>query len=189
MTNSDDGYTLEGYGQIKQVPMPDSRYPDSYVEWAYTCYGKIVELIDEHHPDVLIIEETSKGSKDAHSQKILEFIHFLLAKLIKETGIKCHYYMTEEWRRVCGCLMTKEEKDRNKAVKKYKEKNTTKVAYDEKGKRIGKIGRKHVYVCRANEIFGQFLKEPLRKKDEDTADSLLLGFCYYIRKIKLANEK
>jgi hypothetical protein len=42
-------------------------------------------------------------------------------------------------------------------------------------------------VRRANEIFGKFLKEPLRKKDEDTADSLLLGYCWHLRRLK-ANE-
>ena len=80
--------------------------------------------------------------------------------------------------------MTKEESKHNKAVKKYKEKNATSIAYDEKGKRIGRLTKKHINVRRANEVFGQYLKTPLKKKDEDTADSLLLGYCYHLRRIK-----
>jgi hypothetical protein len=49
---------------------------------------------------------------------------------------------------------------------------------------MGKITRKHVNIRRANEVFGAFLKTPLRKKDEDTADSLLLGYCYHLRRLK-----
>lgn len=188
IVSSDVDYCLEAYGQIKQVEMPDSIYPVSYVDWAYTCFGHIVSLIDEHHPDFLVIEETSGGSKSAHSQKILEFIHFLVARLIKETGISSMYLMTEEWRRVVGCLMTKEESKKNKLRSKIKKETGAKLARDENGKIIGKITRKHVNVRRANEIFGQFLSTPLKKKDEDTADALLLAYCYHAKKIKVANE-
>jgi len=84
--------------------------------------------------------------------------------------------------------MTKEESKHNKKVKLYKETHgDTKVAYDEKGKRIGKLGKKHINVRRANEVFGKFLKTPLRKKDEDIADSLLLGCCYHLRRMKNGN--
>jgi hypothetical protein len=81
--------------------------------------------------------------------------------------------------------MTKEESKHNKKVTAYKAAHgDTKVAYDENGKRIGRLGKKHINVRRANEVFGKFLKTPLRKKDEDTADSLLLGYCYHLRRIK-----
>lgn len=181
--SGDSEYELERYGQVPKIEMPDGPYPVSFVDWAHLCYGKIVELIDELHPDVLIIEETAGGSKNAHSQKILEFIHYLVARYIKETGVKNIYTMTEVWRRETGCKMTKEESLHNKAVKKYKEKNGTKIAYDESGKRIGKLSRKHINIRRANEIFGQYLSEPLRKKDEDTADALLIAYSYHLRKI------
>jgi len=109
-------------------------------------------LIDLIKPDVLVIEETSKGSKNAMSQKILEWTHFLLAQKIKTSNIKAVYIMTEEWRREIGCKMSDEEKLRNKQVRDYKKsyhkrngKKTT-VAYDINGKRIGLIGRKHVNI-------------------------------------------
>lgn len=184
LISDESGIELEDWGQMPQIPQPDGPYPHSFVDWAYKCFEKIVELIDRLAPDVLVIEETASGSKSAHSQKILEFIHWNVAKFIKDTGIRATYVLTEQWRRETGCKMTKEESKHNKEVKKYKEKNETKIAYNEDGKRVGKIGRKHVNVRRANEVFGQFLPELLRKKDEDTADALLLAYCYHVRRFR-----
>jgi hypothetical protein len=179
-------FTLESNGQIDKTSEPEGAYPGNYIDWAASVFDSIRTLIVKHRPDVLVIEETSSGSKSIYSQKILEWIHYLLAFYIKECNmsVKAVYLLTEQWRRETGCLMSKEESKRNKDVKKYKEKNDTKIAYDIKGKRIGKITRKHVNIRRANEVFSNFLKEPLRKKDEDTADSLLLGYCYHLRKAK-----
>jgi hypothetical protein len=189
MISTDTDIILEAYGQVPQIHTPDGLYPDHFVEWAHAVYAEIVKLIDANAPDVLVIEETAAGSKSIYSQKILEWIHYLVAKLIKESKIKAVYLMTEQWRRETGCLMSKEESKHNKEVKKYKDKNNTSIAYDENGKRIGRITRKHVNIRRANEVFGKFLKAPLRKKDEDTADSLLLGYCYHLRKVKQNDKK
>lgn len=176
--------SLETYGQIPQIHEPEGAYPENYVDWATEIYLKIVDLIDNLAPDVLVIEETAAGSKNVFSQKILEWIHFLVAKFIKETRIRVIYFLTEQWRREVGCKMTKEESKHNKAVVAYKKANKAKVAYDEQGKRIGKLTRKHINIRRANEVFGEFFLEPLRKKDEDLADATLLGLAYHLRRIK-----
>lgn len=174
---------LETHGQIPKTSEPDGRYPSNYVIWAYQIFGDIVQLIDRLCPDVLVIEETASGSKNAYSQKILEYTHFLLAKLITESGIKSIYYLTDEWRRIVGSRMNKEEAAHNKVWRTAKKTAKTQVIYDSNGKRIGKIGKKHLNVRRANEVFGKFLTEPLKLKDEDTADSLLLGYCYHLKKL------
>jgi len=179
-----EGYTLEEYGQIPQMPEPPGQYPSNFIDWAYALYGKIVELVDRLAPDVLVIEETASGSKNIYSQKILEWLHFLVAKMIKESKIRAVYLMTEQWRRETGCVMSKEEKKKNKEVRAYKKTHDVSIAYDKDGKRVGIVGRKHVNVRRANEVFGEFLREPLRKKDEDTADSLLLGYAYHLRRLR-----
>jgi len=179
-----DSYTLEEYGQLAQMPEPPGQYPSNFIDWAYALYGKIVELVDRLAPDVLVIEETASGSKNIYSQKILEWLHFLVAKMIKESKIRAVYMMTEQWRRETGCVMTKEEKKKNKQVREYKKTHDVSIAYDKDGKRVGLTGRKHVNVRRANEVFGEFLREPLRKKDEDTADSLLLGYAYHLRRLR-----
>ena len=177
-----ENYTLLAYGKIEKTTEPEGQYPGNYVEWARDCYHQIDLLILEHEPHVLVIEETASGSKSIYSQKILEWTHFLLAQKIKESNMKAIYLLTVQWRRETGCLMTKEESKHNKTVKTFKKAHDTSIAYDENGKRIGKITRKHVNVRRANEVFSKFLKEPLRMKDEDTADSLLLGYCYHLRR-------
>ena len=132
----------------------------------------------------MVIEETASGSKNIYSQKILEWLHFLVAKMIKESRMRAVYLMTEQWRRETGCVMSKEEKKKNKQVREYKKSHDVSIAYDKDGKRIGLVGRKHVNVRRANEVFGEFLREPLRKKDEDTADSLMLAYAYHLRRMR-----
>jgi Holliday junction resolvasome RuvABC endonuclease subunit len=190
IVSDDKGISLEEYGMIQKTAEPEGQYPANYVDWAYQVFGEIDQLIDHLHPDVLVIEETVAGSKNVYSQKILEWIHFLVAKMIKESKIEAVYMLTGSWRAETGCLMSNEEKKKNKAVREYKkkiEKETgTKptVAYDINGKRIGLVGKKHVNVRRANEVFGAFLREPLRKKDEDEADALMLAYCYHLRRTK-----
>lgn len=177
-------FKLVEYGKIDKTSEPEGQYPGNFVEWANNIFVEISKIIATIRPDVLVIEETASGSKSIYSQKILEWIHYLVARRIKYDNIKAVYLLTEQWRRETGCLMSKEESKHNKTVKTYKIKAGTNIAYDIEGKRIGKITRKHVNIRRANEIFSKFLKEPLRKKDEDTADSLLLAYCYHLRKVK-----
>lgn len=184
MVSTKEGIELEAYGTIAAIHMPEGAYPGSFVVWATMCFEEVLRLVDQHAPDVLVIEETCAGSKGVYTQKILEFIHFLVAKFIKETSIKAIYLLTGQWRTETGCKMTKQESKHNKTVKAYKETNKTKLAYNEDGKRVGKLTKKHINIRRANEVFGDFLKTPLRKKDEDTADSLLLGYCYHLRRMK-----
>jgi hypothetical protein len=184
MVSSDAGIVLEEYGTIPAIHQPSGAYPGVFVDWAHLCFDEIHKLIVKFKPDVLVIEETCAGSKGVYSQKFLEYCHYVLAKHIRDNNIKSVYLLTGAWRSEVGCKMTKEESKHNKEVKKYKEANDTSVAYDIKGKRIGKLTKKHINVRRANEIFGKYLKKPLLKKDEDTADSLLLGYCYHLRRLK-----
>ena len=188
--SSDSGIKLKDYGVITQIHQPEGKYPSNYVIWAYAVFEEIKKLLESVRPDVMVIEETSKGSKNAMSQKILEWTHFLLAQWIKANNMRTVYLMTGEWRREIGCQMSEEEKLKNKEVRTYKKayakkhgKKTT-IAYDINGKRIGLVGKKHVNVRRANEIFGSQLKTPLKRKDEDLADGLGLLACYHLRKLK-----
>lgn len=181
LVSSDSSLVLEEYGMIPQIPQPKGSYPEVFVDWANLCFDPIKKLIEKFKPTVLAIEETVAGSKGVYSQKILEYTHFLLAKYIKETGIKAVYLLTGAWRSEVGAKMTKEESKHNRYVKEYKEKNKTEVARDINGKRIGKLTKKHINIRRANEVFGKFLKEPLRKKNEDEADAMLLAFALHLR--------
>lgn len=184
-----DSVELVESGQFSKTVEPEGQYPGNYVDWAITCYTQIALLIQRFLPTVLVIEETAGGSKNAMSQKILEFIHFTVANHIKATGIKTRYYMTEQWRRLTGCQLTKEESKRNKEVSKQKKEKGVRLARDLNGKIMGKVGRKHVNVRRANEVFGQYLKVPLQKKDEDRADALMLAYAYHVEKLKRASDE
>lgn len=187
--SSDEGMKLVEYGMIAKTSEPIGKYPANYVDWAYQVFGEISKLIERFKPDILVIEETVAGSKQVYSQKILEWIHFLVASFIKSSNIEAVYQLTGTWRSEVGCVMTNEEKKRNKAVrdyKKQKEKETgvkPMAAYDIEGKRIGIVGKKHVNIRRANEVFGSFLKRPLQKKDEDEADALLLAYSIHLRRV------
>ena len=185
ITSSDEGIFLEEHGQIAKIACPeDERYPDSFVTWAYLCYSEIEKIFDKFAPDAIVIEETAANSKSSHSQKILEFIHFLVAKLVKETGIKCTYIMTGVWRKEANSVMNEEEKKHNKEVAKYKKNNKTDIAYDITGKRVGKKTKKHVAIRRANEVFGKYFDKPLRKKDEDLCDSLMISLAYHNMRLR-----
>ena len=181
--SSDSGIQLEDYGMIPQIPQPGGPYPSSFVDWAYLVFNGIEGLIGKFNPDMLAIEETVAGSKAVYSQKILEYSHFLLAKHIKESNIESTYLLTGAWRSEVGCKMTKEESSHNKEVRAYKAKHGAKIARDINGKRIGKLTKKHINIRRANEVFGEFLREPLRKKNEDEADALLLAFALHLRRL------
>ena len=54
----------------------------------FSNLSKILELINQFAPDILVIEETCAGSKNVYSQKILEWTHFLVAKFIYEKMLK-----------------------------------------------------------------------------------------------------
>lgn len=166
-------YSRLDSGTIPKTSEPREKYPKNYLMWADDSATLIIEKIKEVAPDVIVLEETSKGSKNAMSQKLLEFIHFIVASYMVENDLSCYYLLTGEWRNITGCAMTKEEKKRNSSVKKQHEKGL-KVAKDEKGKRIGKITKKHVNIRKANEVFNL----ELLKKDEDQADALLLGLAW-----------
>jgi Holliday junction resolvasome RuvABC endonuclease subunit len=181
---SDTGMILEGYGQLEKISCPEEEpYPGSYVTWAYKCWHEIEKLIERFQPDVLVVEEVTK-SKNAYSQKILDFIHFLVAKFIQETGIKNIYLQTGDWRKEIGSYMNDVEKKHNKQVKEYKKKNKTNTAYDINGKRIGMIGKKHVTIRLINEVFKDQLKNLLKRKDEDAADGIALCLAYYTRRLR-----
>lgn len=174
----DGKFTLVDCGTLNKESEPEGDYPVNYIEWSTKCFNHIEDLVDRFSPDEFVIEETAKGSKNNMSQKIVEFIHYELALFFKENpNMPRTYFLTEEWRRICGCVMNHDEKRQNAEVRKQKKKKIT-VAKDSDGKRIGLIGKKHVNVRRANEVYGL----DLILKDEDRADALLLAHALFLTK-------
>lgn len=176
-------FKLIDYGTLPKESEPEGRYPENYLDWSGKCIDKIIDIFNKYKPNELVIEETAKGSKNNMSQKIIEFIHYELAVCFDDRGIMQGlprtYYLTEEWRRICGCKMNDAEKKQNAEVRKQRKKGI-KVCKDKEGKRIGLIGKKHVNVRRANEVYGL----DLLLKDEDTADALLLAHALFLEKTR-----
>jgi hypothetical protein len=185
-SSTDGGLELLQWGRIDKTSAPGGGFPESYVKWAYKCFGSILELIEKHSPTVLVIEQTSGGSKSVTSQKILEWIHFLLARYIVESKVKSHYFLTEEWRRIIECnKMSDADKKRNKAVRDYKKKNPgVRVARDINNKIIGLIKKKHLNVRKANELYAEKMGKELIMDDEDLADALGLGTAYHQKRVE-----
>lgn len=142
-------------------------YPENMLKMTYHVVAKIVslmnKLIAEHGTfDLVVIEETVPG-RETYSQKQLEWLHFFLCqKLIGDFKITPKYIRTGDWRKTLNMRLSKEDKKNNQLVSK--------------GKKRGRIGRKHLSVRMANERWNLSLKI----KDEDAADALNLGLAAYM---------
>lgn len=202
-----DSYQLETYGKVEAIKEPKGDYPERVLLWSHACFDEILKLIEKYKPEALVIEQTSKGSKASKTQKVLEWIHFLLATFIVENGYKSTYLQTGEWRGLSGTKMIADEKDKNKFVrdqiKEYKKthpqeyvtgkdgkkRKKTVLVYDSNGKRVSLTGKKNVSVRRANELFEKALKKPLLRKDEDMAEAMLIAYAYHQQRINEEAKK
>jgi hypothetical protein len=151
---------------VNKDPQKSPKYPYNIVAGA----EKIAELVHEqlviHWPlDMVVIENTNKG-RNRHTQRILEFIHFTLLKLLWLNKQPMVYMDTSEWRSLVGMWMSKEDLKNNREVKS--------------GKKRGKISKKHLAVRMVNERYGKKLK----LKDNDEADAILMGQAYVNRSQK-----
>lgn len=172
---SKDGCILLDYGLLGPYPKPEGNYPNDYYHWANICASNIIKKIYEINPTVIVVEQVSKGSKNHLSQLLLDWIHYLLAHFFIDQGIQPIYYQTGFWRSAIGIKLTKEEKKKNALIRKTRKATGAAVVKDLNGKRIGLTGKKHANVRVANELYGLSLK----LKDEDKADAICLGRCFY----------
>jgi Holliday junction resolvasome RuvABC endonuclease subunit len=170
-----ESISLVEYGLLKSAGKPEALYPEDYLQWAKENASLVTKKIEEVDPDIVVIEETAKGSKNNFSQKILEWTHYLVADFLIEQQYDSKYFMTGEWRVLVEARMTKDEQKRNAKRLRIKQKTGSKIAKDEVGKIVGRVTKKHVNVRVANERFGLQLKI----KDNDVADAILLGAAYF----------
>jgi Holliday junction resolvasome RuvABC endonuclease subunit len=168
------------------VPLPAALarwgYPQAYVEVAYDMARKFLALVDQHRPDVIVIEETNLG-KNRYSQKMLEFLHCAFAErfLNRETkpvpDPKIVYLSSSSWRHALGLQMSKEDKRNNAKLSKAKRNAAlygTKLDKAALGIR-GRVNKKHVAIRFVNSTYGL----ALLVKDDDIADAICLGLAYF----------
>lgn len=120
--SDDQGCKILEYGNTNPISEPKGEYPNRVLQWSEECYNIVWRLISMFEPDVVVIEQTSKGSKASKTQKVLEWIHFRVAQYLVDKKIKNVYLQTGEWRHLVGSKMTKDEKTRNSYVKDFKKK-------------------------------------------------------------------
>jgi hypothetical protein len=165
---------LADSGSLEQISVEDFNvnsdpelsplYPHNVVDAAEKIGRRLAFLTNEHHPNVVVIENTNRG-KNRHTQRLLEWLHLELVKRVR--NIAPFFYMdSSEWRSCVGLRLSKEDKKNNKDVKA--------------GKKRGKIGLKHLAVRMVNELYGK----SLILKDNDEADAILLGRAFHLKYAK-----
>lgn len=163
----DEKGNLSKYGQLPHVkvenfnvnddPNKQPEYPYNIVLGAEQVGLDILQLAESIRPSVIVIENTVKG-RNRHTQRLLEFIHYCI--LTKLSSFKIVYMDPSEWRSALDLRLTKDDKKNNSLVSK--------------GKKRGRITKKHLSVRLANEKFSLSLKQ----KDNDISDAILLGAAY-----------
>ena len=166
----------------------DAPYPWGTLNCAELIGRDAANLAIEHHPDIIVVEETNLG-KQRYSQKMLEFIHCCFLRELREGGrvtygIQVVYLSSSEWRKVVGLRLSTEQRAGNRKLSRAKSKSRTddgvldlKNLNAEKKKLgiRGKVTWKHLAVDRVNADFGlQF-----QMKDNDIADAILVGCAYF----------
>lgn len=113
------------FGNIRYKVVGDHEcpsYPRNYIKMANDIASECWNLIYEHNPDFVIVEETNKG-KNRYWQKQLEFIHFAFNSIVQKNqiGNNVRYIDTSEWRSLLGLKIDKEQRAQNNEVKKQRE--------------------------------------------------------------------
>lgn len=171
---------LADSGQLKPVKVEDFNvnkdpqlspaYPLNIADAAELVVKRIIDLVEADDPfDFVVIENTNKG-RNRHTQRLLEFIHYVLIRYLSAWGVPFGYMDSSEWRRIVGLKLTKEDKKNNRDVSANKKR--------------GRVTKKHLAIRLVEEEFGLKLKV----KDNDRADAILLGLAY-VKKERAKNGK
>jgi Holliday junction resolvasome RuvABC endonuclease subunit len=147
---------------VNDEPGKSPLFPYNVIDAADTVCRMVMNLIGEHQPDALVIEQTTMG-RNRFTQKLLEWIHFAF---LKQIGGKMplHFIDVSEWRKLVEMRLSVEEKRNNRDVSQ--------------GKKRGKVTKKHLAVNMVNAKYGLGLKI----KDNDQADAILMNLAFHIKR-------
>ncbi len=98
---------LTDYGVVTTdtppITEPDETYPASWVMMALDLAYKIADILEQHDPCTVIIEETNKSSRftSRYSQKCLEYCHAFLNYVLmtQYPEMNICYVNTSAWRK------------------------------------------------------------------------------------------
>lgn len=142
---------------VNKFPDRSPEYPFNIIDTSDEVAKRVLLLVQENNPDIIIIENTVKG-RNRHTQRLLEWIHLSVLNSLHEYSAKIKYIDPSEWRKIVGLYLSKDDKKHNTDVSK--------------GKIRGKITRKHLSVRLVNDI----MKLELKLKDDDIADAICLAY-------------
>lgn len=144
---------------VNDNPNKQKEYPYNILDAANRMGQYILSVVEENKPDKIIIENTVRG-RNRHTQRALEFIHKSVLDKIRHREKDIIYMDPSEWRSILGMILSKEDKINNKEVSK--------------GKKRGKITKKHLSVRWVNLIYGtEFIL-----KENDICDSVMLASAF-----------
>lgn len=165
---------LSGYGHliVKDGNQYELVQDYAMISRAENIASQIEQAIQLHTPDKIIIEQTNLG-KNRTSQKMLEFVHYAVLKVIQKIGYadRVIYLDTSQWRSRLKITFSKEQREHNKRVNKHLAR--------------GKITQKHLAVLYVNSKFNL----SLLIGQNDIADAICLAECglHDLSKIKQIN--
>lgn len=179
-----DGSKLKASGMIKPKVKGISalKYPEGAYYRILDLADKIKNLIAEHDPDEIIIEEVNRGVNRI-SQKSLDALHFFVLDrlaLVDKDLLKKMTYIDSNgkkgWRPTLGIKLDDQDKEYNKAAREFNAKNKKAIKAGEKTEKEI-IGWKHLSIRYVNKRLKMSL-DINTSGDADIADAICLGFAH-----------
>lgn len=147
---------------VNDEPGKSPLFPFNVINATQTVARMVVNLVGQHQPDIVLIEQTTMG-KNRFTQKLLEWLHYAVLEQLRGRA-PIVYIDVSEWRKIVEMRLSTEQKKNNREVSS--------------GRKRGKITKKHLAVNMVNEKYGLGLK----LKDNDQADAILMNLAYHLKR-------
>ena len=178
--------TLNSYSNIdfkKLTPLKmkykadETNHPYDFIDFSLMVAGSMLDIIKAQNITHIVIEQTNSG-RDRYRQKLLEFLHYALADLIRKSGleISINYMDTSEWRGYLEIRLSKEERKNNKVLAKQKANGEIKIMK-------GKMDAKKLALKYVKDNFDLDFK----MKENDIAEAICMGLSF-LKKLKEKGE-
>ena len=163
---------LVDYGLIKPnlKAVKGTAYPETQLLKMLDIGEKVLNLIENYNPDLIVIEEVT-GGKQRLGQKVLNGGHFILLNILRDYLPNIRYYDVSGkngWRTHLQMRYSETDKLHNKEAKKLNPSLG-------RGQKLPKITHKTLACRYANRHYNTDLDETRKKTDEDMADAICLG--------------
>jgi len=167
------GKKLEAYGQLAPTieGISKMKYPEKALHRIVAMAAAVRDLVAEHNPDELVIEEVNRGVSRI-SQKSLDAVHFFVLeylKILHPDWPKEVKYMDSNgkkgWRGALKLYLSAEDKKQNAVIRKENKKSKVKRKV---------INAKTLSIRYVNKKYKLQLNEDV-KGDPDKADAICVG--------------